>query len=155
MWTQNKVLYSLYSLVCWLDRRALPCQAQGIAYDRHVCMKIGRTAHRNGLEAYDRIPPPCNYCHHPWCVGHKSYHKALLIMFSCDGISDHDCWNEVSHYWDTKLSCITNMTLQDCLTLHAKPILLILSPILMFEFSLISLLFTCKNISKSNRQLWR
>ncbi len=32
---------------------------------------------------------PCNYCNHPWCVGHKSYHKALLIMFGCDGISEH------------------------------------------------------------------
>ncbi len=28
----------------------------------------------------DQILPPCNYCHHPWCVGHKSYHKVLLIM---------------------------------------------------------------------------
>ena len=54
----------------------------------------------------DRILPPCNYCHHPWCVGHKSYHKALLIMFSCDGISDHANWNEVFQYWDTKLSCV-------------------------------------------------
>ncbi len=52
----------------------------------------------------DRILAPCNYCHHPWCVGHKSYHKALLIMFGCDGISDHASWNEVFHYWDTKLS---------------------------------------------------
>ncbi len=26
-------------------------------------------------------------------------------MFSCDGISDHASWNEVFHYWDTKLSC--------------------------------------------------
>ncbi len=32
------------------------------------------------------------------------YHKALLIMFGCDGISDHASWNEVFHYWDTKLS---------------------------------------------------
>ncbi len=42
--------------------------------------------------------------HHPWCVGHKSYHKALLIKFGCDGISDHASWNEAYHYWDTKLS---------------------------------------------------
>ena len=54
----------------------------------------------------DRILAPCNYCHHPWCVGHKSYHKALLIMFGCDGISDHLSWNEVFHYRDTKLSWI-------------------------------------------------
>ncbi len=53
---------------------------------------------------YDRILAPCNYCHHPWCVGHKSYHKALVIMFGCDGISDHASWNEVFHYWDAKLS---------------------------------------------------
>ncbi len=52
----------------------------------------------------DRILAPCNYCHHPWCIGHKSYHKALLIMFGCDGISDHASWNEVFHYWDIKLS---------------------------------------------------
>ncbi len=26
-------------------------------------------------------------------------------MFGCDGISDHASWNEVFHYWDTKLSC--------------------------------------------------
>ncbi len=45
----------------------------------------------------DRILAPCNYCHHPWCVGHKSYHKALLIMFGCDGISEHATWNEVFH----------------------------------------------------------
>ncbi len=51
-----------------------------------------------------QILAPCNYCHHPWCVGHKSYHIALLIMFGCDGISDHASWNEVFHYWDTKLS---------------------------------------------------
>ncbi len=25
----------------------------------------------------NRILAPCNYCHHPWCVGHTSYHKAL------------------------------------------------------------------------------
>ncbi len=25
-------------------------------------------------------------------------------MFGCDGISDHASWNEVFHYWDTKLS---------------------------------------------------
>ncbi len=52
----------------------------------------------------DPILPPCNYCHHPWCVGDKSYHKGLKIMFSCDGNSDHASWNEVFHYWDTKLS---------------------------------------------------
>ncbi len=57
----------------------------------------------------DRILPPCNYCHHPWCVGHKSYHKALSIMFDCDGISDHASWNEVLHYRDTKLSWYTLM----------------------------------------------
>ncbi len=28
-------------------------------------------------------------------------------MLSCDGISDHASWNEVFHYWDTKLSWIT------------------------------------------------
>ncbi len=27
-------------------------------------------------------------------------------MFGCNGISDHACWNEVFHYWETKLSCI-------------------------------------------------
>ena len=27
---------------------------------------------------FDQILAPCNCCHHPWCVGHKSYHKALL-----------------------------------------------------------------------------
>ncbi len=52
----------------------------------------------------NRILAPCNYCHHPWCVGHKSYHKAQLIMFGCDGISDHASLNEVLHYGDTKLS---------------------------------------------------
>ncbi len=26
-------------------------------------------------------------------------------MFGCDDISDHASWNEVFHYWDTKLSC--------------------------------------------------
>ncbi len=31
----------------------------------------------------------------------------LLIMLGCDGISDHASWNEVFHYWDTKLSCLT------------------------------------------------
>ena len=46
-----------------------------------------------------RILPHCNLCHHPWCVGDKCYHKALIIMFSCDGISDHASWNEVFHYW--------------------------------------------------------
>ena len=51
------------------------------------------------------VLPPCNYCHHPWSVGDKSYHKALLIVFSCDGMSDHASWNEVFHYWDTELSC--------------------------------------------------
>ncbi len=58
------------------------------------------------LISSDRILAPCNYCHHPWYVGHKSYHKALLIMFGCDGISDHANWNEVFHYKDTKLSCM-------------------------------------------------
>ena len=43
----------------------------------------------------NQILPPCYYCHHPWCVGDKSYHKASLIMFSCDGISDYASWNEV------------------------------------------------------------
>ncbi len=57
------------------------------------------------MVSLDRILPPCNCCHHPWCVGDKSYHKALLIMFSFDGISDHASWNEVFHYRDTKLSC--------------------------------------------------
>ena len=47
-----------------------------------------------------------NYCHHPWCVGDKSYRKALLIMFTCDGMSDHASRNEDFHYWDTKLSWI-------------------------------------------------
>ncbi len=61
---------------------------------------------KNETSLSDRILAPCNYCHHPWCVGHKSYHKALLIMFCCDGISDHASWNEVFHYWDTKLSCL-------------------------------------------------
>ncbi len=56
---------------------------------------------------HNRILAPCNCCHHPWCFGHKSYHKALLIMFGCDGISDHASWNEVFHYRDTKLSCQT------------------------------------------------
>ena len=46
----------------------------------------------------DRILAPCNYCLHPSCVDHKSYHNTLLIMFSCDGISDHASWNEVFHY---------------------------------------------------------
>ncbi len=58
----------------------------------------------HGFHWINRILPPCNYCHHPWYVGHKSYHKALLTMFSCDGISDHAIWNEVFHYWDSKLS---------------------------------------------------
>ncbi len=59
---------------------------------------------------FNRILPPCNYCHHPWCVGDKSYHKALLIMFICNGISDHAGWNKVFHYWDTKLSWICAVT---------------------------------------------
>ncbi len=63
---------------------------------------------------HNRILPPCNYCHHPWCVGHKSYHKALLIMFSCDGMSDHAIWNEAFHYWDTKLSRWWDITLFCC-----------------------------------------
>ncbi len=40
----------------------------------------------------DQILPPCNYCHHPWCItciGDKSYHKALLTMFRCNGMSGH------------------------------------------------------------------
>ncbi len=32
-----------------------------------------------------------------------------LIMFGCDGISDHASWNEVFHYRDTKLSCVSLM----------------------------------------------
>ncbi len=64
-----------------------------------------------GEECSIRILPPCNYCHHPWCVGGKSYHKALIIMFSCDGISDHASWNEVFHYWDTKFSWIQHVHL--------------------------------------------
>ena len=67
----------------------------------------------------DRILPPCNYCHHPWCVGDKCYHKALLIMFSCDGISGHASWNEVLDYWDTKLSCHTTSAQQFKKFLHA------------------------------------
>ncbi len=59
----------------------------------------------NARWSTDRILTPCNYCHHPWCVGHKSYHKALLIMFGCDGISDNASWNEVFYWWDIKLSC--------------------------------------------------
>ncbi len=44
-------------------------------------------------EQHERILPPCKYCHHPWCVGDKSYHKALIIMFSddvmwCDDMSE-------------------------------------------------------------------
>ncbi len=54
----------------------------------------------------DRILAPCNYCLHPSCVDHKSYHNTLLIMFSCDGISDHASWNEVFHYWDTRFATI-------------------------------------------------
>ncbi len=52
----------------------------------------------------DRILPPCNYCHHPWCFVDKSHHRSVLIMLSCYGISDHVSLSEVSHYWDTKLS---------------------------------------------------
>ena len=62
----------------------------------------------------DRTLPPCNSCHHPWCVGDKSYHKALLIMFSCDGMSDYTSWNDVFHYWDTKLSCLGGRNLLPC-----------------------------------------
>ncbi len=63
----------------------------------------------------DRILAPCNYCHHPWCGSHKSYHKALLTMFGCDGISDHASWNEAFHYWDTKLSW-THITIHSIFT---------------------------------------
>ncbi len=63
----------------------------------------------------DRILAPCNYCHHPLSVGCKSYHKALLIMFGCGGISDHASRNEVFHYWDIKLSCIHNLA---CVAVH-------------------------------------
>ncbi len=41
-------------------------------------------------DVLSRILPPYNFCHHPWCVGDKSYHKALSIMFSCNGMSDHN-----------------------------------------------------------------
>ena len=68
---------------------------------------MGAIEHVKHVPIIDRILAPCNYCHHhdhPWCVSYKSYHKALLIMFDCDGISDHAIWNEVFHYLDTKLS---------------------------------------------------
>ena len=42
----------------------------------------------------DWIFPPCNYCYHPWCVSHKSYH-----------ISDHASWNfgmTLMQAWDHK-----------------------------------------------------
>ncbi len=54
----------------------------------------------------NQILSPCNYYYHPWCVGDKSCHKALFIMFRCDGMSDHDSWNEVFHYGDTEFSCV-------------------------------------------------
>ncbi len=41
-----------------------------------------------------------------WCIDwvrHVHVGSALPQWFSCDGMSDH--WNEVFHYWDTKLSC--------------------------------------------------
>ncbi len=59
---------------------------------------------QSNSSSLDWILPPCNYCHHPWCVGNNSYHKAISIMFICNGISDHASLNEVFHYWDTKLS---------------------------------------------------
>ena len=31
----------------------------------------------------------------------KIWRKISIIMFSCDGISDHAIWNEVFHRWDT------------------------------------------------------
>ncbi len=68
-----------------------------------LCRKF--TQRTTVFQFSNRILAPCNYCHHPWCVGHKSFHKALIIMFGCDGISDHASWNEIFHYWDTKLSC--------------------------------------------------
>ena len=49
---------------------------------------------------------------YPWCVGDKSYHKALLIMFRCDGILDHASLNEVFHYWDTQLSWYTYIVIE-------------------------------------------
>ena len=71
-----------------------------------ICTKICMV-HLSIDTLYDQILPPCNYCHHPWCVGGKCYHKALLIMFSCAGMPDHASWNEVFHFWDTKLSWFT------------------------------------------------
>ncbi len=75
------------------------------AHRKGKCGLIRTYCNQKAICLYnDRILPPCNYCHHPWCVGRKSYHKALLIMFGCDGISDHASWNELFHYRDTKLS---------------------------------------------------
>ncbi len=71
----------------------------------------------------DRILPPCNYCHDPWCVGDKSYLKALLNMFSCDDNSDYAIWNEVFHYWDRKLSWWSRPLLQITIPLRDGPFL--------------------------------
>ncbi len=48
-----------------------------------------KNANASPAMEHDRILPPCKHCHHPWCVGDKSDHKALLIMFICNGMSDH------------------------------------------------------------------
>ncbi len=40
-----------------------------------------RDTRKNHITSH-QILPPCNYCHHHWYVGDKSYHQALIIMFS-------------------------------------------------------------------------
>ena len=91
----------LYSTRTWTHKWI---QNRSIA----ILILLEKIAHKSvdNFGTVDRILSPCNYCHHPWGDGHKSYHKALSFMFGCDGISDHACWNEVFHYWDTKLSWV-------------------------------------------------
>ena len=75
----------------WVQKSCISpeeCNVRGISLD--MCGNV------YCCKGSDQTLPPCNHCHHPWCVGDKSYHKALLIMFSFDGMSDHASWNEVS-----------------------------------------------------------
>ncbi len=73
----------LYCLMhsCWtaLVPSCLP-REYTFNYDPHQLSRLQRQSRPCvcvSVYFINRILSPCNNCHHPWCVGDKSYHKAL------------------------------------------------------------------------------
>ena len=87
LWTSvflqpNNSVHSTWRVWAW-------CHTMTCPHKRILCFRMTNCAIEcSGEQCSD----------HPWCVTDKSYHKALLIVFGCDGITDHASWNEVFNY---------------------------------------------------------